>query len=579
MTRARAAAGPALLAVLTGLQLVDALRGGGLVGTPVLLLASALAGYVVGRGSTLPVATAVVVGSAVLLTWAHQVEAPDAYPVLDDFVFSLLSVGAPALAGQVVSGRAAQVRELQRLAALLSAQRRAEVRAAGLEERNRLQLQLHRGFSEQVAAIAMRAESAVGAEESAVRAALVEVEAASRQSLDELRGALGSLRAGAAEPEPDEDSRAPAAPVEPLGIADVALAAVCGTALAIEAVVAPLARGPALPNVLVGLLAGAALVVRRHRPLTACLATLSALTVMSAWLTPPTAMVTPILTLLVCGYTVGAHARGLRRAAGFGLVLAGSAAVLLLAPEEARDPGGVLPMVVFLSIAFGVGTLSAGWSARAYRMRTAVAELQRGREVEVQLAVAEQRDRLAGELHDTVAHAMTAICLQASAGQVRPDGGTLEAILATARGSLEELRNGLDNLGDEHDLGVADLAAQARRAGLHPQVRVTGRLDDLPSASRRLAARVVRESLTNASRYAPGTRVRVDVVAGDVLAVVVSDDGPGASEPGGAASLGAGSGLQGLAGEAARLGGTMSWGRDDRGFRVEATLPGIGVRV
>src|SRR5690606_35613732 len=101
-------------------------------------------------------AVPLVVVAAASLTWAYQLGDPGAYPVLDDFVFALLVVGAPALAGAAVRGRAAQVRELDRLARLLDGQRRAEVRAVQLEERNRLEVSLHRGFSEQVSAIAMR---------------------------------------------------------------------------------------------------------------------------------------------------------------------------------------------------------------------------------------------------------------------------------------------------------------------------------------------------------------------------------------------------------------------------------------
>ena len=87
-------------------------------------------------------------------------------------------------------------------------------------------------------------------------------------------------------------------------------------------------------------------------------------------------------------------------------------------------------------------TSFAGWTTRAAELRATVAELERGRDAEVGLAVAEQRNRLAGELHDTVAHAMTVICLQASAGQVSPEAARLDAILDTARSSLELLRTG-----------------------------------------------------------------------------------------------------------------------------------------
>ena len=571
----RAAAAVALLLLLSGAQLADAARGGGLVGTPPLLLGSALAGYLVGLAARWPVAAGAVGLSATALTWAHQLESPGAYPVLDDFVFSLVAVGAPALAGAVVRGRSLQVRELRRLAALLAAQRETEVRAARLEERNRLEMRLHRGFSEQVAAIAMRTESAVGAEDATVKHALTEVEAASRQSLDELREALGSLREPAPAPPPAQGV-APGG-VEPVGPRDVALAVATGAMLAVESVVSPSAQGPAVLAVAVALLTCAPLVVRRSHPVLATAGVVTGLVVMTAWLTPAAAMVTTILPVLVCGYVAGAHARGAaRRALVLGVVLAGLAVIAWLSEPGELDPAGVLPVVVFLGVATVVGTVSAGWTTRAAELRATVAELERGREAEVGLAVAEQRNRLAGELHDTVAHAMTVICLQASAGQVSPDSARLDAILDTARSSLELLRNGLDNLGDDDELGLAEVSAQAARAGLHAEVSVHGRVDDLPHATRRLAARVVRESLTNAGRYAPGSRVRVEVVADDALRVSVMDEGATGRAVEG---LGAGTGLRGLAGEVERSGGSMSWGRLGDGFRVEVTLPGSEVLV
>lgn len=571
----RAVAAVVLLVGVVALQLGDALRGGVLVGTPLLVLGSAMAGYLIGLTSRWPLALGAVLAAASALTWAHQVADPGAYPVPDDYVFSLFSVGAPALAGAVVRRRSDQVRDLRRIAALLEAQRGAEVRRARLEERNRLQMGLYRGFSEQVAAIAMRAESAVGAEGQVVRRALADVESAARASLDELRVVLGSLRD---EPEATKTGpvRTPTAPPEPVGRADVALGAVIGALLAVESVASAQSQGPAVLNVLMAVLVAAPLVGRRQHPVASCALTLSGLTMMAVWLTPPTAMVTSILPVLVCGYVVGAHARGGRRIAGAAVVLG---ALVLLAwadPSGLADPAALAPMLAFTAIAAGVGLVSAGSSRRAAELVAAVAELERGHEVEVGLAVAEQRNRLAGELHDTVAHAMTVICLQASAGQVRPGPGTLDAVLDAARGSLHELRNGLGNLAEDGELGVAGLSAQARRAGLRPQVRVSGRLDDLPTATRSMAARVVREALTNAGRYAPGSSVRIEVAAGEVVRLSVLDEGPEAPPDVG---LGAGTGLTTLAQEVSRWGGTMSWGPSGEGFHVSATLPGIGVLV
>ena len=104
--------------------------------------------------------------------------------------------------------------------------------------------------------------------------------------------------------------------------------------------------------------------------------------------------------------------------------------------------------------------------------------------------------------------------------------------------------------------------------------KAAGRLDDLPAATRSLAVRVVREALTNAGRYAPGSTVRVEVAAGNVLRLAVLDDGPETPPVGG---LGTGTGLTSLSEAVARRGGTMSWGPSGGGFHVTATLPGIEV--
>src|SRR5690606_11438227 len=157
------------------------------------VLGTATAGYLVGVTSRWPVAGGAVLAAVPALTWAHQLTDPGVYPVADDVVFSLVSVGALSIGGAGVQLRAAQVRELKRVAALLEAQRETEVRAARLAERNRVEIRLHRGFSEHVAAIAMRAESAVGADADGVRQALADIERAARACLDELREALGSL--------------------------------------------------------------------------------------------------------------------------------------------------------------------------------------------------------------------------------------------------------------------------------------------------------------------------------------------------------------------------------------------------
>ena len=591
----RATAAVVVLLVPAVGQLADALLGGSLVDFPPLLLLAAASGYAVGAWTPPRAAIVSIVTAAGLLTAASEVFDPHEYPVLDDLFFFLLVIGAPALAGAAVAGRARQVRELRRLAGLLEAQHESEVRAARLRERNRVEADLHRGFSEQIAAIVMRAESAATAAPAERQQGLADVEATARATLDDLRSALGTLRdrAESTGPAPrvgdlgppegrDVPTRGAGSPCSrrhaaPVDWRDAGLALAVGLAIGVEGGVSPDARGPALANLLLGVAVGVPLAWRRSRPATAAALSLAALTVMSLWLTPTTAMVTTIVPILVVPYAAGAHARTWRhRLLTLGTGAAGAWCAVLASPAELRDPEGSWPMLVWAALAFGAGLATGGWSERAAAERRVTAELSRGHEVALGLVVAEQRAALARDLHDTVAHAMTVVCLQASAGRVPgvPTDEVIGTVLAAARQGLAELRNGLDAMGDDDALDPQVLADHARSVGLSPEVRLTGDLAATRGPVRAVAVRVLREAVVNAGRYAPGAGIVLSVaVEGHELRVEVVDDGPAPDErprP----RVGAGSGLAGLAEEVRRVGGLLSSGPDPGGgYRVSAVLP------
>jgi signal transduction histidine kinase len=493
--------------------------------------------------------------------------------VLDDLFFYLLVVGGPACAGVMVRDRSTQVRELRRLAGLLELQREEAARAAELRERNRVEIGLHRGFSEQIAAIVMRVEGAVGSSPEDMAHALADVEAASRHTLEELRRALGTLRDGTPAAGSDPvTSPVPDPPPPGIDWRDAALALTCGAAVAVETVVSPSTVGPVVANVLVGLVVTSPLALRRARPVLAAVALLVGVAAMSRWLTPWTVMVTTLLPILLAAYSVGAHARSWHRYAGLAVVLTGPAAIMAAVPATAREPGGVPPTMIWLALAFGAGLVAAGWSRRAREQRHVVAELERGHDVHVQRAVEEQRSRLARELHDTLAHSMTVICLQASGGQVRGTAteDTARTILSAARAGLVELRHGLDQLDQRGALEPEEIRSRARAAGLRPEVRVAGDLEALPGQTTALAGRLVREALVNAGRYAPGSRVVVTIDAGDDLRIEIAN----AAGSGPQFDHGAGTGLRALTEQVARSGGVLEAGpHPDGGWRVSATLP------
>jgi len=201
-----------------------------------------------------------------------------------------------------------------------------------------------------------------------------------------------------------------------------------------------------------------------------------------------------------------------------------------------------------------------------------------------------EREQLARELHDTVAHHVSAIAIRAQAGRVvaasHPDAAVdaLQVIEEEASRTLAEMRTMVGALrqGEEADLapqrGVADIERLARSAGDSPHVDVelSGDLDHLPSSVEAAIYRLAQESITNAVRHARhATSVKVSVV-GDARSVrlTVSDDGEPSSF---SASSSSGYGLAGMTERATLLGGSLEAGPSvDRGWTVDAVLPRNG---
>ncbi|WP_405608779.1 sensor histidine kinase [Streptomyces sp. NBC_01511] len=216
------------------------------------------------------------------------------------------------------------------------------------------------------------------------------------------------------------------------------------------------------------------------------------------------------------------------------------------------------------------------------------------RSQEVAEAVIAERLRIARELHDMVAHSIGIIAIQAGAAsqviRTRPTeaGEALRAIEATSRETLSGLRHTLVALrqagpgaaatGGQAVLapspGLADidrLAAATADAGVHVDVRRSGKERPLPADIGLSAFRIVQEALTNVVRHAGTGRCRVLIDYGDEeLSVEVVDDGRGATENGSAHGFG----LVGMQERVTLLSGDLSAGpRPEGGFRVTARLP------
>ena len=201
-----------------------------------------------------------------------------------------------------------------------------------------------------------------------------------------------------------------------------------------------------------------------------------------------------------------------------------------------------------------------------------------------------ERELLARELHDTVAHHVSAIIIQAQAGRAvaptDPDAAArvLRVIEDEASRTLTEMRIMVGALrdGEAADLspqrGVADIAKLAMATGDSPQIAVhlTGGLDDVRPSVGAAVYRMAQESITNAVRHARhATRIEV-VVAGDddTIRLTVHDDG----DPNPSAAGSIGYGLIGMSERAKLLGGTLHAGPSDgRGWAIIAVLPRNGV--
>ncbi|MDG4800336.1 sensor histidine kinase [Micromonospora sp. WMMD980] len=336
--------------------------------------------------------------------------------------------------------------------------------------------------------------------------------------------------------------------------------------------------------VLLALVGSAALALRRRFPLPVlALVTVTAATALLV----QQARGPFVLTVALAAYTVAARTdRRTAVAAGAvsGLLLGGCAVVAL-------GVGWWDPAVVVLLLWFGVA-VAAGDAVRSRRAYVAVLEerarrAERTREEEARRRVAEERLRIARELHDVVAHHIALINVQAGvAGHLlreRPAAAeeALGHVRSAARTVLDELTTllGLLRRGEPDaptepapGLGRLDALVDGFAAGQPVRWTLTGRPRPLPSAVDVAAYRIIQESLTNAHRHAPGATVLVGVAyTATGVVVEVRDDGPGPSGP---AEPGTGLGLLGMRERAEAVGGALRTGRGPGGgFLVRAELP------
>jgi signal transduction histidine kinase len=331
------------------------------------------------------------------------------------------------------------------------------------------------------------------------------------------------------------------------------------------------------------------LALRRRAPLTVTAVVMTAVVVQVVAGGGEPATFASFLAALICVYTLGREARPTAMAAGFVLVAAGviATAYLQAAPTPIHPFDAVYPLVYF-GLAGGLGAFVRQRALRLSAVEGRATALEGALEREAELAAAQERARIARELHDVVAHGLSLVVVQAEAAEEMltrcPEAAAapLHRVQETGRQSLAEMRRLLGVLRSAGDAAPAtapqpslrrlpELVHEAADVGLRVHVEIEGERADLPLGVELAAYRIVQEALTNTRRHARARHAAVRLgYAPHALRVDVTDDGAGAygrPNP-------AGHGLIGMRERAALYGGTLDAGPlPGGGFRVVAVLP------
>jgi signal transduction histidine kinase len=290
---------------------------------------------------------------------------------------------------------------------------------------------------------------------------------------------------------------------------------------------------------------------------------------------------------MVVSFLLGNLRDAMQARIGLAVVLAGAAIVVY------NVPGHPANQLVFIPILFGICWL-AGFVARERAEKAEAAEVrasqaERDRETAMRIAVAEERARIARELHDIVAHAVSVMVLQVGAVRHKlpePLGDARKALRGVeqaGRGALSEMRHLLDAMredGEDLELGpqpgldrLDSLLQDVDRAGLPVRLQVEGDPVRLSGGIDISAYRIVQEGLTNALKHARASRAEVALqYAGDELRIEVRDNGHGAMMSGSR-----GHGLVGIRERVKLYGGDMTTGTTNGGgFTLTARLPLTG---
>ncbi len=336
-------------------------------------------------------------------------------------------------------------------------------------------------------------------------------------------------------------------------------------------------RRPGELLVLVAFVTAAPLALRDRRPLAAWICSIAAIALSAVIVVPRHDISTPyipgaVVVFVLCQYAVAVRG-GNRVTISAAVVTAVGAAAL-----DARTAAISLPAMIPIIL---------GHLVRLRRTtRQALAEQAARHEAET--ATLEERQRIARELHDVVAHHMSVIAIQAEAAPYKVAEAPPELaesfadIRAAALEGLTELRRILGVLRTEDAPQTApqpgverleEVIASARTGGLTVEVTVAGEAPDLPQGLALSAHRILQEALSNAMKHAPGARAMVDIAYAPSELRLCVTNGPG-TNPKAFAGSGGGHGLVGMRERVHMLGGRLTAGPEPGGgFAVTAVLP------
>lgn len=352
------------------------------------------------------------------------------------------------------------------------------------------------------------------------------------------------------------------------------------------------ARPVAIP---LGLAAAAVLVLRRRYP--GWVLAASGGLVLVLYHVDRSAASIAVLAPAVALYSVALRRGRLEQLAG-GVAAVGAVIVADVthpgSPTIGQTIGHALLVAVPLLAAEVIRTHQANLRLLVERLELA----EQARERAAEQRAGEERMRIARELHDVVAHTLTAINVQAGAAAERLDPGeardALERIEATSHAAIGELRTIVGVLRGPETADapraptpglpdIADLVARAHDQGLDVALQMAGSPPASVSEPTSLAAyRIVQESLTNVRRHAPGAAVTVRLRFDPAGVAITVDNGrcgsPPAAGAGSAESANGGVGIIGMRERATAVGGQLDAAPTDGGFRVRAELPYAPVR-